>query len=169
MPDTGTPSKIKTVYIGIGSNLESPVNQVVGAWVAMHALPCTHCLGLSGLFVSAAIGPGDQPDYVNAAARLTTRLPPIELLDELQAIEHRHKRVRGQKWGPRTLDLDILLIDDGLIDHPRLQVPHPRLQERNFVLAPLLDLNPALVLPDRTAVQTLLTRCGNKGLKRYTG
>ncbi len=169
MSDTSTSSKVKAVYVGIGSNLESPVQQVSAAWIAMHALPGTCCLGLSGLFASVAVGPGNQPDYVNAAARLTTLLPPIELLDELQAIEHRHKRVRNQKWGPRTLDLDILLIDDTFIDHPRLQVPHPRLQERNFVLAPLLDLNPALVLPDRTSVQTLLARCGNKGLSRYTG
>lgn len=169
MPDPCNSAPAKTVYIGIGSNLDLPVRQVIDGWLAIHALPKTDCHNLSGLFVSMAVGPGSQPDYINAAASLTTQLSPIELLDALQAIEHRQKRVREQQWGPRTLDLDILLIDDTVIDHSRLQVPHPRLQERNFVLAPLLDLNPALALPDRTSVQTLLARCGNQGLSRYRG
>lgn len=169
MVDIHQPVGAMTVYVGIGSNLEVPVQQVVQGWLAMHALPITHCSNLSGLFVSAAVGPGKQPDYINAAARLTTQLSSIELLDALQSIEHRQKRVREQKWGPRTLDLDILLIDDTVINHPRLRVPHPRLQERNFVLAPLLDLDPNLALPDRTTVQTLLSRCGDQGLSRYTG
>lgn len=169
MPDPCNPAQVKRVYIGIGSNLETPVKQVLQGWLAMHALPDTHCLNLSGLFVSTAVGPGSQPDYINAAASLTTQLSPIELLDALQSIEHRQKRVREQRWGPRTLDLDILLIDDTIIDHPRLQVPHPRLQERNFVLAPLLDLNPTLTLPGGTSLQTLLRQCGDSGLSRFTG
>src|SRR5690606_12848205 len=94
MPDTCDPSQVKRVYIGLGSNLETPVKQVLQGWLAMHALPNTHCLNLSGLFVSTAVGPGSQPDYINAAASLTTQLSPIELLDALQSIEHRQKRVR---------------------------------------------------------------------------
>lgn len=153
-------------YIGLGSNLEDPRAQVQQAFAELAALPDTQLIAQSPLYLSRAVGPGDQPDYINAAALLSTALSPIALLDALQAIEQAHRRVRLEHWGPRTLDLDILLIDNQRIDLPRLQVPHPYLTQRNFVLYPLADISPDLLLPDGTALAELIAQCPRDGLER---
>ncbi|GLS26877.1 2-amino-4-hydroxy-6-hydroxymethyldihydropteridine diphosphokinase [Marinibactrum halimedae] len=150
-------------YIGIGSNLEDPLAQVTSACDALNTLPKSRVIQISHWYGSNAIGPGDQPDYVNGVAQLSTCLSPIELLDALQNIEHQHGRVRLQRWGARTLDLDILLYGDHTIDLPRLSIPHPQLDKRNFVVFPLFDIAPKLVLPNGEPLNTLtseLTLCG---------
>lgn len=151
-------------YIGLGSNLANPRQQVAQALLALAAIPQTQLLASSPLYRSAPIGPGVQPDYVNAVALLETALSPLALLDALQAIEQDHQRVRIEHWGPRTLDLDILLLDELSIESERLKVPHPYLRQRNFVLYPLADISPELHLPDGTSLQQLMAQCPRAGL-----
>jgi 2-amino-4-hydroxy-6-hydroxymethyldihydropteridine diphosphokinase len=151
-------------YIGLGSNLENPRAQVEQALEELAVIPQSSLLARSPLYRSAPVGPGDQPDYINAAALLETSLTPLVLLDALQAIEQSHQRVRIEHWGPRTLDLDILLLDQQAIDSERLKVPHPYLTQRNFVLYPLADIAPELRLPDGTSLQQLIAQCPRDGL-----
>lgn len=146
-------------YIGLGSNLADPYRQVSDALQELSALPCTQLLHYSSLYRSDPIGPAGQPDYVNAVALLDTTLAPEALLDALQAIEQSHQRVRRIHWGPRTLDLDILLYDDRIIDNERLIIPHTWMLERNFVLWPLAEIAPDLVLPNGSTLQQHLANC----------
>ncbi len=151
-------------YIGLGSNLEQPDQQVMQALSELNEIDGCRLRAASELYGSTPVGPAEQPDYVNAAASLETQLSPIQLLDALQAIENNHHRVRDLRWGPRTLDLDLLLYDNQTIESERLTVPHPRLQERNFVLYPLADIDPQLVLPSGITLQSLLADCSRDGL-----
>jgi 2-amino-4-hydroxy-6-hydroxymethyldihydropteridine diphosphokinase len=151
------------VFIGLGSNLEHPLQQVKTALTELADLPGTQLLSCSRLYRSRAIGP-EQPDYINAVALLETRLEPLALLDKLQQLEQEHHRVRREHWGPRTLDLDILLVGNKTLDHERLKVPHPYLTERNFVLYPLADIAPELILPSGVALSDLLAHCPREGL-----
>jgi 2-amino-4-hydroxy-6-hydroxymethyldihydropteridine diphosphokinase len=153
-------------FVGIGSNLDGPRAQVLAAFAALDAVPQTRVTGRSPLYCSAPLGGPPQPDYVNAVARLATALGPDALLDALRAIEARQGRVRGEANAPRTLDLDLLLYDAAILDTPRLQLPHPRLHERRFVLAPLLDLEPAAWIPGRGAAADLLAQCAAQRLER---
>ena len=146
-------------YIGLGSNLENPIQQVSDALIELNQVPQTRLLQQSQLYRSDPVGPPGQPDYINAVALLETALEPLELLDALQQIENAHQRRRIQHWGPRTLDLDLLLYADQQINHDRLQVPHPHMSEREFVLYPLAEITPEIKLPDGTALQQLLTKC----------
>ena len=146
-------------YIGLGSNLESPIQQVSEALIELNQIPQTRLLQQSKLYRSDPVGPPGQPDYINAVALLETALEPLELLDALQSIENAHQRKRIQHWGPRTLDLDLLLYADQQIDLERLQVPHPHMTEREFVLYPLAEIAPKIKLPNGTTVQQLLTKC----------
>ncbi|WP_305856315.1 2-amino-4-hydroxy-6-hydroxymethyldihydropteridine diphosphokinase [Balneatrix alpica] len=146
-------------WIGLGSNLEDPKGQIRQALHELASLPQSQLLGHSGLYLSAPLGPQDQPDFVNAVALLRTHLAPLNLLDELQQLEQQHHRVRIQHWGPRTLDLDLLLYGQEVIDHPRLQVPHPHLHRRNFVLYPLMELSPGLSVPGFGPLIELLADC----------
>lgn len=153
-------------YIGLGSNLANPRAQIEQAFAELAEVPKSTLLGRSALYSSTAVGPGEQPDYVNAAALLQTELTPLQLLDVLQSIEQAHQRLRIEHWGPRTLDLDILLLDQQTIDSERLKVPHPYLTERNFVLYPLADIAPTLHLPDGRNLQELIAQCPRDGLAR---
>jgi len=113
------------------------------------------------------MGPQDQPDYLNAVVGLQTTLAAFDLLSELQNIEHVHGRVRdGERWGPRTLDLDLLLYADEIISTPRLSVPHPGIAERSFVLLPLAELAPDLTVPNKGTVSKLLNQCAQFGIRR---
>ncbi|WP_111641064.1 2-amino-4-hydroxy-6-hydroxymethyldihydropteridine diphosphokinase [Marinimicrobium alkaliphilum] len=152
-----------TAYIGLGSNLDNPHTQITRAFDALAVLPDSKLVARSPLYRSRAVGP-PQPDYINAVAALHTRLPALALLDALQGIEQAHRRVRKQHWGPRTLDLDLLLYGEHTLDLPRLSVPHPYLSERNFVLYPLADIAPTLVLPDGRSLAALLEHCDRDGL-----
>lgn len=153
-------------YIGLGSNLEDPRGQVEQALLELAGLPETLLCAQSGLYRSDPVGPPGQPDYVNAVASVDTRLEAHALLDQLQALERLHQRVRLERWGPRTLDLDLLLYGDRLIETERLQVPHPYLGERSFVLWPLAEIAPGLKLPDGRLLDDLLERCPMGTLER---
>ena len=134
-------------FVGLGSNLGQPERQVRQALLELDGLADSRLTGHSPLYGSSPVGPPGQPDYVNAVARLETSLDAHALLDALQAVELSHGRVRGERWGARTLDLDLLLYGDRQIDTPDLKVPHPQLHLRAFVLVPLHDLAPDLELP----------------------
>ncbi len=146
-------------FIALGSNLDDPGQQLQQALAALAALPQSTLRGCSPPYRTRAVGPGDQPDYLNAVCELETALEPLALLDQLQAIEQAQGRRRDLHWGARTLDLDLLLYGDQTLDLPRLQVPHPRLFERDFVLHPLADLAPGLCFPDGTTLRSRLDSC----------
>jgi len=155
-----------TAYIGLGSNLDEPLAQVKTALDELGELPLSHKIGQSSCYRSDPQGPPGQPDYINAVACLQTELPAHDLLDALQSLEQQHQRVRIEHWGPRTLDLDLLLYGDHIIDTERLQVPHPWLAQRSFVLYPLAEIASNLVLPSGQALTSLLTLCDATGLDR---
>jgi 2-amino-4-hydroxy-6-hydroxymethyldihydropteridine diphosphokinase len=156
---------IERVYVGLGSNLADPAEQLREAIKAMGQLPQSSLSGVSSFYVSDSLLPG-QPRYTNAVAALDTSLPPLALLDALQGIENDQGRERLERWGPRTLDLDVLLFGDRLIDEPRLKVPHYQMQERAFVLYPLAELAPGIILADGRALDDLLGQCPFEGLER---
>ncbi len=154
-----------TCYVGIGSNLANPLRQAQRAIEALRAIPATRVLAVSPWYGSHPVGgPAGQPDYINGAACLQTRLAPEALLDALQAIEQQQGRERHTRWGARTLDLDLLLYGNQVINSERLVVPHPRLAGRAFVLAPLADIAPRLLLPNGCGVASLLSQVGMAGL-----
>lgn len=154
-------------YIGLGSNLAIPREQLQSARVAIAALNATEELKFSSLYRSPPIGPQDQPDYVNAVMAINTGLSPIELLRNLQKIELDQGRVRkDERWGARTLDLDILLYGSEVIDVPDLIVPHYGMAVRAFVLYPLLEIAPDLVIPKLGSVSDCVDKCPLEGLER---
>ncbi|MGH8115618.1 MAG: 2-amino-4-hydroxy-6-hydroxymethyldihydropteridine diphosphokinase [Rhodanobacteraceae bacterium] len=159
------------VYIGIGSNLEQPARQVAAALIELAGLPHSRLLAQSRLYQSRPLGPQDQPDFVNAAAALETTLAPLVLLHAVQVLEARHGRNRAAErhWGPRTLDLDILLYGDLRLHTEELTLPHPRLHERSFVLYPLAELAPELMIPGRGRVRTLRDQCRQPPLELSAG
>jgi 2-amino-4-hydroxy-6-hydroxymethyldihydropteridine diphosphokinase len=153
------------VYIAFGSNLAQPLEQVHGALAALAALPETHLVCCSPFYRSKPLGPQDQPDYLNAVAALDTQLAAEALLDETQRIEQQHGRVRkAERWGPRTLDLDMLLYGDQIINTPRLTVPHYDMKRREFMLYPLADIASTLHFPDGESLQQILQRVPLNGM-----
>ena len=163
-------------YIGLGSNLADPEHQIHTAMRELDGLPQSRCLKQSSLYRSAPmVDPGavpgdaanDQPDYINAVVALETSLKPATLLAELQHLETLHRRVREYRWGPRTLDLDLLLYGEERINTPELTVPHPGLYERNFVLYPLAEIAPSdLPVPGQGPLQAVLARCERGELEK---
>ena len=153
-------------YIGLGSNLEQPADQLARAITALAALPATTLVAQSPFYASRPVGPQDQPDFVNGAVLLSTELDAHSLLDHLQAIEQAHGRERLRHWGPRTLDLDLLVFGNQSIQDARLTVPHAELANRDFVLQPLLDLTPDLLLPDGRTVRDLRLQCPDNNLRK---
>ena len=137
------------VYIAIGSNLASPLEQVNAAVQAIGAIPDSRIVAVSSFYRTPPLGPQDQPDYLNAAVALDTALAPEALLDHTQRIELQQGRVRkAERWGPRTLDLDIMLFGDEVINTERLTVPHYDMKNRGFMLWPLFEIAPELHFPD---------------------
>lgn len=155
-----------TAYIALGANLERPRRQIETALKELAHLPDSRLTRASSLYLSRAMGHPDQPDYINAVVRLRTAMAPCTLLDALLDIEHRHGRERTFKNAPRTLDLDILLYDELRLDHSGLHLPHPRMHERAFVLAPLLEIAPDCIIPGRGACRDLLARLGMDSIRR---
>jgi 2-amino-4-hydroxy-6-hydroxymethyldihydropteridine diphosphokinase len=155
-----------TVFIAVGSNLGDPVSQANVAIDALKQLPKSQFVQTSSLYSSTPMGPQDQPDYINAVVELTTKLTPLELLDCTQRIELEQGRVRKEeRWGPRTLDLDILLYGNEVMDSERLTVPHYGMKEREFVLYPLAEIAPNLTLPCGTRLDDLLKVVAQNGLR----
>ncbi len=149
-----------TAYIGLGSNLEKPVTQLRSAVDSLRAAPGMEVIRVSSFYRNPPMGPQTQPDYVNAVVELSLDLTPDALMDQLEAIENAHGRQReGERWGPRTLDLDILLYGEEFVETPRLTIPHPGMAKRPFVLKPLLEIAPDLVVPGLGAVEKLLEDC----------
>ncbi len=155
-------------YIALGSNLELPASQLRSAVAHIAEAEGIELVAVSRLYLSDPVGP-EQPDYCNAAVAIDTDLAPEALLDTLQGIERAHGRVRSIRWGARTLDLDIALYGDQLIDSTRLTVPHKELCNRNFVLYPIADLSAELRLPRGERLAELLKRLGQKGLRVLGG
>jgi 2-amino-4-hydroxy-6-hydroxymethyldihydropteridine diphosphokinase len=154
----------RPAYVGIGSNLGTPETRVLEAFQRLDAWPAVNSLRRSRLYLSAPLGPQDQPQFVNAAAGFLTQLGARELLAGLLGIEQAMGRERGVRWGPRLIDLDLLWMVDGAIDEPGLSVPHPGVSMRNFVLYPLLDIAPALNIPGLGNVESLLRSVGSGGI-----
>ncbi|MCH8845267.1 MAG: 2-amino-4-hydroxy-6-hydroxymethyldihydropteridine diphosphokinase [Proteobacteria bacterium] len=144
------------VYIGLGSNLDDPQAQLKKATVALGTIPSSSVVKTSSFYKSKPVGPQDQPDYINAVVELATGLSAPVLLDYLQGIENEHGRQREQRWGARTLDLDILLFGEEVIHDDRLVVPHVEMHKRGFVLFPLEEIAPDCVIPDIGSVHALL-------------
>jgi 2-amino-4-hydroxy-6-hydroxymethyldihydropteridine diphosphokinase len=154
-------------YIGLGSNLENPRKQIETALVELAELSNSHLDCVSSLYRSQPVGPQNQPDFINAVAKLSIGLEAEALLDSLQQLEQRHHRIREVRWGPRSLDLDLLLYGDQVINTSRLQVPHPEIVNRNFVLAPLKEIAPEdLVIPGIGALQDFQIGCGEGAVER---
>jgi len=158
---------VTAAYIALGSNLDDPVQQVRDGIADLGRLPDTTVEARSPLYSSRPVGPQDQPDYINAVVRLETALTAITLLHHMQSIELKHGRRRdGQRWGPRSLDLDLLLFGDETINGEELKVPHPEMARRAFVLQPLLDIAPAIRIPGLGPARELLDGLDAAGLAR---
>jgi 2-amino-4-hydroxy-6-hydroxymethyldihydropteridine diphosphokinase len=156
-------------YVALGSNLDGPERQIETALVRLAGMPRTQCVLNSRLYASHPMGPQDQPPFVNAAAGLLTQLSARELLSELKRIEREMGRAPPPvRWGPRRIDLDLLLYADLKMQEPDLTLPHPGIHERNFVLYPLADIAPALLIPGRGLVDELARQLGTAGLEPLT-
>jgi 2-amino-4-hydroxy-6-hydroxymethyldihydropteridine diphosphokinase len=153
-------------FIGLGANLERPVEQVRQAILELDAIARTQLLVASSLYRSAPVGYADQPDFINAVAKLSTQLSPRELLDALHEIENRHGRRRSIRNAPRTLDLDLLLYGARTLDEQGLVVPHPRMHERAFVLLPLAEIAPDARLPGCAPLSQLLDQVDRRGVEK---
>ncbi|HKW36721.1 MAG TPA: 2-amino-4-hydroxy-6-hydroxymethyldihydropteridine diphosphokinase [Burkholderiales bacterium] len=153
-------------FIGLGANLGEPESQIRRAIGALGRLPRTRLLAASSLYRSAPVGVGEQPDFVNAVAKIETALGARELLEELVTAEARFGRERPFPGAPRTLDLDLLLYGERLIEEPGLVVPHPRMHERAFVLLPLAEVAPDVSIPRRGSVKTLLAACRGQKISK---
>jgi 2-amino-4-hydroxy-6-hydroxymethyldihydropteridine diphosphokinase len=154
----------RAAYAAIGSNLNNPRDQVLDALKRLSELPAVHSVLASPLYRSAPMGPQDQPEFVNAVAGFVTRLTPRELLAALLEIERSMGRNRGERWGPRIIDLDLIWMVGSSTEEPGLSLPHPGVSSRNFVLYPLADIAPTLTIPGRGVVLALKSAAGDAGL-----
>ncbi|NNS07824.1 2-amino-4-hydroxy-6-hydroxymethyldihydropteridine diphosphokinase [Erwinia sp. JH02] len=156
------------VYLALGSNLADPLHQVQSALNALAAIPDTTLVATSSLYRTPPYGPPDQPDFLNAAVALDTRLDAESLLKHTQRIELEQGRVRkAHRWGPRTLDLDIMLFGEQTLNTPRLTVPHYDMHNRAFMLLPLLEIAPELCLPDGTRLADILATLDSSSIRRW--
>ena len=156
------------VFVGLGSNLDEPAKQLDQALAALHKLPKSQLKKVSSYYQTGAVGPAGQPDYLNAVVLLMTQLSAEALLDHLQQIENAQGRVRKEKWGARTLDLDILLYGNDIIQTERLTVPHEHMLDRNFVLLPLSEIaGEDFVIPGHGMLITALQACPENPIKKW--
>ena len=157
---------MNTAFVALGANLGDPASTVRAAFAALANLPASRVVHCSSLYRTAPVGITEQPEFVNAVAQLETDLAPEALLDALLEIEQRFGRIRAERNGPRTLDLDLLLYGDQFVSLPRLTLPHPRLHLRAFVLYPLAEIAPDLKIPGRGTVAAWLPAVANQGIVR---
>ena len=143
-------------YIGLGSNLSNPLEQLKIALKTLSSLHQTSILKTASFYGSKPLGPQDQPDFVNSVCKIQTELSPQALLEELQAIEKAQGRIKKRRWGERLIDLDILLYDDCIIETENLMIPHAQIALRDFVLVPLNEISPGLVIPNKGDIQSLI-------------
>jgi len=157
-------------YIGLGSNIENPQTQINTALVNIQSHEQISIQLCSHLYASAPMGPQNQPDYVNAVVKITTGLTPIELLDVLQEIEQQHGRKRlGERWGPRSLDLDIILFNNLNMDNDRLTLPHYGMAQREFVMVPLFEIEPDMIMQNGKTIASWVADCSFAHLRRLPG
>ena len=156
-----------TVYIGLGSNIEQPRLQIKNAITALAELPGTMVINDSGYFKSKPMGPEDQPDYVNAVVEIETTMSAIDLLEHCQKIEQQQGRIKRRRWGERSIDLDILLYADELIETDVLAVPHPGICQRDFVYMPLLKLDPEINVPGTGLLRNIIKDKEQPAVERY--
>lgn len=156
------------VYLALGSNLADPLHQVQAALDALAAIPQTTLVATSSFYRTPPYGPANQPDYLNAAVALETALTPEELLDHTQRIELEQGRVRkDERWGPRTLDLDIMLFGDLTLSTPRLTIPHYDIGNRAFMLVPLVEIAAGLHFPNGDSATAMLARLDASAIQRW--
>lgn len=160
-------TEITIAYVALGSNLAQPRDQVRRALKELENIPKTIVLARSSFYRSRPLGPKDQPDFINAVAKVCTTLSAHDLLAELFQIENRHGRKRdGTKWGPRELDLDLLIYGDLMISDPGLSLPHPGISERNFVLLPLVELDPDVIVPGQGPAAELIDKLQDSHIEK---
>ena len=157
-------SSLVTAFIALGANVGDPASQIRAGLRALAALPQTKLAGQSSLYRNPPEGGMDQPEYVNAVARVETALGPRELLERLLEIERAHGRAREYPNSPRTLDLDIALYGERVVDEPGLTIPHPRMAGRSFVMLPLAEIAPDAVVPGKGRVADLAAKLNASGL-----
>ena len=157
---------VAEAFVALGANLENPVLQVTQALSELDAIEGTHVLAASSLYRTAPVGYADQPDFINAVARLETGLSPRALLDALHLIEDRHARQRSMRNAPRTLDLDLLLYGMLVMREEDLTLPHPRMHERAFVLMPLAEIAPDVSVPGHESASRLLAQVDRGGVEK---
>ena len=156
-------------YIALGANLGQPAQQLRAALVALAQVPGVQLLAQSPLYRTAPLGLANQPDYCNAVCKVQTALEPEVLLEQLMALERAAGRVRGEdRWGPRLLDLDLLHVEGEQRNTPQLQLPHPGIAQRNFVLIPLADVAPTLLIPGIGRIDELAVKIGRSGLELWS-
>ena len=155
-------------FIGLGSNLANPAEQVLQAMLAIAQLPEIHVLARSSLYRSAPVGYLDQPDFINAVVKIETTLAPLALLQILLALEQVNGRTREFQNAPRTLDLDVLLYDELQHHEHGLTVPHPQMHKRAFVLQPLMEIEPNSVIPGIGAAEQAMQLCADQQLERLS-
>lgn len=158
---------MNTAFLGLGSNLQEPICQIKCATSYIKSLSNTQVLRRASLYRSSPMGDIKQADYINTVIEICTEFTPLDLLDKLQEIELKQGRIRkNERWGPRTIDLDILLFGDLQLSTEKLTIPHYGMKQREFVLYPLFEIAPKLILPDGTGLETLLATCSLKGLEK---
>ncbi len=153
-------------YIGLGSNLNNPKQQIKDALIALNSNIDTKVVALSGLYQSAPVDGSNQPDYINAVCQVNTHLTALELLYVCQDIETQQHRVREKKWGARTIDLDIILYGVQVVASKQLVIPHPEMMNRAFVLVPLAEIEPDLKVPVLGPIQELIDKLDLSELKK---
>jgi len=153
-------------FVGMGSNLEDPISQIKRGIEAMRGLPETELIAASSLYRTPPWGKQDQPDFINAVVKLKTKQTALHLMSLLFGIENAHHRTREEKWGPRTLDCDLILYGQHVIETPELTVPHPRMKTRGFVLLPLAEIAPNMQLPTGEYITDLLAHCDCIGIQK---
>jgi 2-amino-4-hydroxy-6-hydroxymethyldihydropteridine diphosphokinase len=156
------------VYLGLGSNLETPIEQLRTARLAISSVKAISEMAFSSLYRSPPMGSQHQPDYVNAVMAIETNLSPLELLATTQNVENEQGRIRKEHWGARTLDIDILLFGDEVLTLPNLIVPHYGMAKRAFVLYPLFEIAPDLIVPTHGKLSDLIASCPLDGLEKIT-
>ena len=156
-------------YVGLGANIGGPRRHLETAIEELRTLSAPGSFRASHVYRSAPVGYRDQPDFLNAVAVLDTQLPPEGLLGMLRGIEASHGRERTFADAPRTLDLDLLLYGDCVMQSPELTLPHPRMHERAFVLRPLLELDSEISIPGKGKASALLSACGSQEVERIDG
>ncbi len=153
-------------FVALGSNLENPIQHILQAFDELAKLPASRLLVYSSLYRSAPVGRLDQPDFINAVALIETALSPQTLLKALLTIEQQHGRIRESLNAPRTLDLDILMVDDLQCTENNLTLPHPRMHKRAFVLQPLMEISPDCQIPGQGTIAQLLAACSEQRLEQ---